>query len=153
MNAQWQSYGIVALHTLIIYIYLIVLVRVFGRRQLGQLTIIDLLVIILLGSTVETAMINGNTAIRAGLISATTLMLANFLISKLFARFKGLRHITGSEPALLIHDGKFIQENLKRSGLTEADLMEALRGRECADLQTVRSAVLEVDGTVNIIRK
>jgi uncharacterized membrane protein YcaP (DUF421 family) len=151
MNKELQTYGVVALHTFIIYIYLIVLVRIFGRRQLGQLTVIDLLVIILLGSTVETAMINGNTAIRAGLLSATTLLATNFILSKLFGRFKRLRHLAGAGPTLLVHDGHMIQENLKRAGLSEDDVMEALRGRECADINDIRSAVLEVDGTVNVV--
>jgi uncharacterized membrane protein YcaP (DUF421 family) len=153
MNPAWQTYGTVALHTFIIYVYLIVLVRVFGRRQLGQLTVIDLLVIILLGSTVETAMINGNTAIRAGLLSAFTLMATNLVITKLFGHSRRLRHFVGSEPYLLIHNGVFVDENLKRCGLTHDDVMQALRGRECDDLETVRSAILEVDGTVNVIRK
>lgn len=146
-----REYGTVALHTFIIYIYLIVLVRLFGRRQLEQLTVIDLLVLILLGSAVETAMINGNTAIRAGLISATTLMVANFALSKLFGRFKRLRLLAGSGPILIVHDGNFLEENIKRVGLTESDVMQALRSRECADVAAVKSAILEVDGTINVL--
>ncbi len=111
-----SEYGIVALHTFIIYIYLIVLVRIFGRRQLEQLTVIDLLVVILLGSTVETAMINGNTAIRAGLLSAATLMVANFVISKIFGRFKKLRLLAGSGPILLVHDGVFWKRTSSAQG-------------------------------------
>lgn len=146
-----SPYLTVALHTLIIYLYLILLVRLFGRRQLGQLTVIDLLVIVLLGSAVETAMINGNTALRAGLASAATLLLVNFLLAKLFLRFKRLRHLVGSGPLLVVHDGHFVEENLKRAGLTEDDVREALRGREQSDVAKVRFAILEVDGTINVV--
>ncbi len=151
MSSPWQTYGTVALHTLIIYLYLIVLVRIFSRRQLGQLTVIDLIVIILLGSAVETAMINGNTSIRAGLVSAATLLLVNYGISKLFLRFKRLRHLVGSGPVLIVHNGQFVEENLKRLGLTHDDVLEALRSRECANVEDVKFAVMEVDGTVNVI--
>ncbi|HEY3781867.1 MAG TPA: YetF domain-containing protein [Fimbriimonadaceae bacterium] len=151
MSSPWLTYGTVALHTLIIYLYLIVLVRIFSRRQLGQLTVIDLIVVILLGSAVETAMINGNTAIRAGLISAATLMLANFALSQVFLRIKRFRHLVGSGPVLIVHNGHYVDENLKRIGLTHDDVLEALRSRECAELADVRFAVMEVDGTVNVI--
>ena len=151
MHNAWQTYGTVALHTLIIYLYLIVLVRLFSRRQLGQLTVIDLLVIILLGSTVETAMINGNTALRAGLISAATLLAANYVVSQLFLKSKKIRHLVGSGPVVLVHDGQYVEENLKRVGMTEEDVLQALRSREQPGIEGVRFAVLETDGTVNVI--
>lgn len=144
-------YWPVALNTVVVYAFLILLVRLFGRRQLGQLTVIDLLVIILLGSAVETAMINGNTAIRAGLLSAGTLLVLNFLLNKLLYRFKRLRHLVGSGPLIIVHDGRFVHENLKRAGLTEEDALEALRAREQPSVEGVKFAVLEVDGTVNVV--
>lgn len=146
-----SPYWTVALHTLIIYCYLILLVRLFSRRQLGQLTVIDLLVIILLGSAVETAMINGNTSLRAGLVSAATLLLTNFLLGRICLKSKRLRHFVGAGPVLVVHDGHFVEENMKRIGLTDDDVMEALRSREVDDISKVRFGVMEVDGTFNVI--
>ena len=153
MPHGWHEYETVALHTLIIYLYLVVLVRVFGRRQLGQLTVIDLLVIILLGSTVETAMIHGDTSLGAGMLSAAVLLLTNFILTKIFFRFRRLRHLVGSEPMILVHDGQFVESTLKRVGLTEDDVLQALRGREQEGIENVRFAVLETDGTVNVISR
>jgi uncharacterized membrane protein YcaP (DUF421 family) len=118
---------------------------------MGQLTVIDLLLVICLGSAVETAMINGNTSLRAGLISATTLFAANFVLTKGFLRFKRFRHLVGSGPILLIHDRQFVHENLRRTGFTEEDVTEALRSREFNDINKVRFAVLEVDGSINVV--
>src|SRR5215469_14180286 len=71
------SLAVVSACTAGIYLFLVVLLRLFGRRQLGQLTIIDLLVVLLLGSAVETAMIHGDVSLWAGLVSATTLLGVN----------------------------------------------------------------------------
>jgi len=141
----------VILHTAVIYTFLILMLRFAGRRQLGQLTTIDLVIIILLGSAVETAMVNGNTSLPAGLACATTLLLLNRLISRLLLRSRRLRHLIDNGPMVLIHDGKFMDEHLRRAGLTRSDVMEALREREEGDVTQVRFAVLEVDGTINVV--
>ncbi len=141
----------VALHTAAIYLFLIFMLRAFNRRQLGQLTVIDLVIIILLGSAVETAMVNANTTLVAGLISAGTLLILNRLFGLLFFRSKRLRHIVTCGPVLLVHDGQFVDERLKRAGLTRADVMEALREHEQADIANIRFAVLETDGSINVV--
>jgi uncharacterized membrane protein YcaP (DUF421 family) len=141
----------VILHTSVIYTFLIFMLRFASRRQLGQLTAIDLVVIILLGSAVETAMVNGNTTLPAGLACATTLLLMNKLLSRLLLRSRRLRHLVANGPMILVHDGKFVDEHLRRAGLTREDIMEALREREEGDVSRVRFAVLEMDGTINVV--
>jgi len=96
-------------------------------------------------------MIHGNTSLAAGIVSALTLLLTNFALTKIFLKFKRLRHLVGSGPILLVDNGKFVDEHLKQAGFTEADVLQALRGREENNLENVRFAVLETDGTVNVI--
>jgi uncharacterized membrane protein YcaP (DUF421 family) len=143
--------GPVALHTVAIYLFLITMLRLVGRRQMGQLTVVDLVIIILLGSAVETAMVNGNVSLPAGMVCAGVLLLLNRALSALFARSHRLRHLAFGGPVLLIHDGLFVEEHLRRAGLTEADVLEALREREEADVSCIRFAVLETDGTINVV--
>ena len=138
-------------HTCAIYLFLIVMIRFCNRRQLGQLTVIDLVIIILLGSAVETAMVNANTTLVAGLVCATTLMLLNTLVSRTLCRSKRLRHLVLQGPILLVHDGQFVESHLRRIGFTHEDVLEALRQREFCDVEDVRFAVLETDGEVNVI--
>src|SRR5579883_1605074 len=114
--------AIVAATTAGIYLFLVVLLRVFGRRQLGQLTVVDLLVVLLLGSTVETSMIHGDVSLAAGLGSAGT---------------------------LLVHEGVPVPGHLRRAGMSAQDLLEALRDRGYEGLSGVREAVLETDGSVS----
>lgn len=138
-------------NTVAIYFFLVVMVRFFGRRQLGQLTPIDFVVVILLGSCVETSMIHGDTGLRAGLLSATALLIVNRLFGLLFAKSRRLRHLMVAGPVLVVHNGRFVAANLHKLGLTEADVLEALRAREQSDLSKIRFGVMEADGEINVV--
>jgi uncharacterized membrane protein YcaP (DUF421 family) len=146
-----RGLAIVAGSTAVIYLFLIVLLRLFGRRELSQLTLIDLIVILTLGSAVETSMIHGDLSLPAGITSASTLMIVNRGLTSLFARSKRLRHWIGGGPVLLVHDCAPVYSHLRRVGMSDADLMEALRGRGYDDLSKIRFAVLETDGEVTVV--
>ena len=141
----------VAEHTIAIYLFLIVALRLIGRRLTGQLTVVDLAIIILLGSAVETAMVAGNVSLPAGLVSASILLVVNRLLTLLVLRSKRWRHLLGIGPILLVQNGHFIEDHLRRVGLSEADVLEAIREREKADLDDVRFAIMEPDGEINVI--
>ncbi len=141
----------VFIHTVVIYSFLIAMLHFVSRRQLGQLTVIDLVIIILLGSAVETAMVNGDTSLQAGIVCSSTLLLLNYLLGRYLFRSRRLRHLVTGGPVLLIHDGQFIDEHLRRAGLTRSDVLEALREREQADVSQIKFAVLEMDGAINVV--
>ena len=141
----------VTLHTILIYAFLMLMLRILGRRQLGQLTVLDFVVVILLGSAVETAMVNGNTSLQAGMVCAGTLLFCNRVFGIVFARSRRLRHLAGGGAILLVHNGHFIDEHLKRVGLTHADVLEALREREEPGVENIKLAVLETDGKINVV--
>jgi uncharacterized membrane protein YcaP (DUF421 family) len=141
----------VAAHTLVIYFFLIFLIRTIGRRTLGQLSVIDLVIIIVMGSAVETAMVNGDTSLQAGLVCAATLLVANRTLAFLVFRSRRLRKFVVGNPMILVHDGKFLEDHLRRAGLTQDDVMEALREREENHLEDIHFAILEVDGTINVV--
>ena len=141
----------VAGSTLVIYAFLLALLRAVGRRQLAELTVVDLVVVLVLGSAVETAMIRGDTSLAAGLVSAGTLIAANRLLALAMLRSKRFRHFVGGGPRLLVHRGRILDENLRRSSLSRDDLAAALRGRGFEQLGDIRFAVLETDGTVTVV--
>jgi len=153
MNDQVRPLLGVALNTAIIYAFLIFAVRLVGRRHLGQLTSLDMLILVLLGSAVETAMVQASTTLEAGLVSATTLLLFNRLLNLAMLRSRRLSHLVGAGPLLLVHDGKLVEENLKRLGMTKSDVVEAIRERECASIAELRYAVFEANGEINIVYK
>lgn len=141
----------VCAHTLGIYLFLIVGLRLLGRRQMGQLNVIDLVIVIVLGSAVETAMIAGDKSLSAGLVSAGTLLLANRLLTVVLWRSRRLRHLVMGGPVLLIHGGRLVEEHLQRVGLSEADVLEAIRERGYDRVDEVRFAILEPDGAINVV--
>ncbi|GAC1419254.1 MAG: hypothetical protein NVSMB57_13650 [Actinomycetota bacterium] len=151
LGIVWLPITVAVGSTALIYVFLIVAIRVFGRRQTGQLTVLDMLFILLLGSAVETGLIHGNATLPVGLASAATLLLMNRLITFALLRSKRLRHIVNGGPLLLAQDGRFIEEHLRRAGMTDLDAEEALRRRGYDGLSQVRYAVLETDGTVSVI--
>jgi uncharacterized membrane protein YcaP (DUF421 family) len=132
---------------------LILAIRVFGRRTLAMLSPVDLLIVMLLGSSVETGMVHGSTALRGGLVSAAVLLVLNRLLTLLMLGHPRLRNIVAGGPMVIVSNGRFVQEHLKRAGMTEEDALHALRERECGDPDEVRLAVLEPDGQVNVVFK
>ena len=138
-------------HTLAIYTALVVGLRLVGRRQIGQLTVIDLVVVIVLGSAVETAMVAANTRLYAGLVSAGTLFVFNRILTLLMLRSRRFRHLVAGGPTLLIHNGHFVEDHLRREGLTENDVMEAIRERGEDSLENIKFAVMEADSTINVV--
>ena len=137
--------------TAALYLLLCAALRLLGRRQLGQLTVIDLVVILLLGSAVETAMIHGNTSLPVGLASAATLLILNAVLTRVFLRLPSLSHLVNGGPVLLVNRGRVVEEHLVRVGMTDDDLLEALRSRGFEGPDGVRAAVLETDGTVSVV--
>jgi uncharacterized membrane protein YcaP (DUF421 family) len=151
MISAWKPMALVAWHTLAIYLFLIVMFRLVGRRQLGQLNVIDLVIIVIMGSAVETAMVAGDTSLQAGLISATTLLIANRFIASVLSRSRRWRRLVSGDPILLVKEGQFIEEHLRRAAMTHEDVLEAMREREACDVSNVKFAVLETNGTITII--
>jgi len=142
---------VVAASTACIYVFIVIVLRIFGRRQLGQLSVLDLVVVLLLGSTVETAMIHGNLSLAAGLTSATTLLVLNRAMTTTFLHSSRFSHLVNGGPILLIHNGHIIEEHLRRVGMTREDLEEALRSRGYTDPSDVHETVLETDGSISVI--
>ena len=149
--ATVRSLLIAAGSTALIYLFLIGLLHVFARRQLGQLSVVDLVVVLVLGSAVETSMIHGDTSLPVGLVSAATLLIVNRLLTLAFLRSSRLEHLVNGGPILLVSRGQVIDEHLRRAGMTRADLDEALRARGMDEPSGCKAAILETDGTVSVV--
>src|ERR1700722_14302072 len=104
-----------AWHTFTIYVFLIAAFRIIGRGRLGQLTVIDLVTVLLIGTCVETSMVACNNHLDAGLVSAGTLLLANKLMTTMIAHSQTFRKLITAEPLLLVTDGVIIREHVARS--------------------------------------
>lgn len=142
-----------AVYTLTIYLFLVIAIGLLGRRQRGQLNSLDLLVMLLLGSAVETAMVGGSSSFKVGLVSAATLLIANRALAHLACKFPRIASLIDNPPLVLVKDGELITANLAVASLTPGDIDQAIRARGQASLSEVRYAVLEADGQISIIAK
>ncbi len=134
----------------IVYVFLLVLLRLTGKRQVGQLAPFDLVLLLVLSNAVQNSMNGGDNSLIGGLISATTLVLLNYGVGSLTFRNKKLEEAIEGHPVILIHNGKLYPELLERAQLTRHELDAALRQAGCACIEDVHTAILENNGTVSV---
>ncbi len=151
-DLQISGLSIVA-RTLIVYLALLFGLRAAGKRQLGQMTPFDLVVILLIANAVQNAMVGPDTSVTGGLIAAGVLIVGNFALALARERVPLLRQAVEGSPTLLINDGQFVDQNLKREGLDVDDVLQALREHGIDNPADAKMAVLEVDGSISIVPK
>ncbi len=151
-NWNPQELGIIAVRSGIVYAILLIGIRLTGKRQIGQLTPFDLVVLLLISNAVQNAMTGPDTSVTGGIVAATTLFVLNKIVSSTRSRFLRFERFVEGAPTVLIDHGAIREANLAREGMTRDDLMQCLREHEVSDPATVELAMLEVDGTVSVIR-
>ncbi len=149
-DLEISGWSIVA-RTVIVYGALLGGLRLAGKRELGQMTPFDLVVILLIANAVQNAMVGPDTSVTGGLIAAGVLIVANYGVALARERIPLLRRAVEGNPSLLISEGKFVSDHLRREGLDEDEVMMAIREHGVADLKDVRMAVLETDGSISIV--
>ena len=125
--------------------------RIFGKRELSQLSITDLSLVVLISNAVQNAMVGENTSLIGGLTAGVVLFALNMVVSFLMYRFKPIRNLIQSEPVTLIYNGKILDKNLKDVLLTDDELLAAVREHGVSAIQDVSLAVMEVDGNISVI--
>lgn len=141
----------IAARTAVVYLALLAGLRLAGKRELGQMTPFDLVVIMLIANAVQNATVGPDTSLTGGLIAAGVLILSNYGVAWVRERVPWLRRAVEGSPTLLINGGKFVQAHLRREGLDEDEVMMAIREHGLTDTKEVRMAVLEVDGSISIV--
>jgi uncharacterized membrane protein YcaP (DUF421 family) len=141
---------------LVIYFFLLIAFRLTGKRELGQMTPFDFIILLTISNVLQNAMIGPDNSLSGGLIGGLTLFCANGLLARLTLRFPALARLLEGEPTVLIEDGRILTKNLRKEIMTPAELERAIRKHELdpiADLPLIEKALLEEDGTVSIIHK
>jgi uncharacterized membrane protein YcaP (DUF421 family) len=137
--------------SVIVYGFLIALLRISGKRQVGQLAPFDLVLLLVLSNAVQNSMNAGDNSLVGGLISATTLVGLNYLVGLATYRNKKIEAIIEGHPQVLIHNGKLIEEVMAKAQLTHQELHAALRQAGCASIEEVHSAILENNGVISVV--
>ena len=150
MSLPWWEF---VLRGIIVYFFLILLLRLTGKRQIGQMAPFDLVLLLVLSNAVQNAMNGGDNSIIGGAISAVSLVGTNWIVGLLTYKNKRLEALVEGRPEVLIHNGKLFEEALRQTKITHHELMTALREAGCATVEDVRGALLETDGSISVLPK
>lgn len=148
-----QDALLIAAKTAIIYVFLVAGLRLLGKRELGQMTIYDLVLIIVLANAVQNAMVGDDTTLAGGLVAALTLLVMNRLFTFLMSRSDKLERFMVGEPLLIVNDGQILKDRCSKEGVTREQIMAALREHGIEHLDQTHMCVLEVDGAISVVPK
>jgi uncharacterized membrane protein YcaP (DUF421 family) len=139
------------LRSVAVYTFLLVAFRLCGKRQLGQLSAFDLVVLLIISNVVQNAVIGNDNSLGGGLLGATTILLLNLLVAYVSFRFRRADRVIEHSPTMLVRHGRILRENLRRERLGPRDLRAALRHHGVISIRDIRYAFLEEDGHVSVI--
>ncbi|MDA8343905.1 MAG: DUF421 domain-containing protein [Thermaerobacter sp.] len=145
----WQ----LVVRSVILYLALLIGLRAFGKREVGQFTLFDLVMVLLVANAVQPAMTGPDTSVTGGLIITITLFAVNLGIARLRHRSTALRRLTDGSATVLARDGHWIAAALRREGLESEDCEMAMREHGIERVSEVALAVLETDGTISVVPK
>jgi uncharacterized membrane protein YcaP (DUF421 family) len=143
--------GYILLRTGAVYLLVLIGLRLAGKREIGQMTVFDLVVLLLLANAVQNAMVGGDASLGGGLAAAGLLLLLNGLISRATLRWPRLRRTLVGSPTLLVLHGEILADHLRREGVSQEELETALREHGVASVDSADMAVLEVDGSISVV--
>jgi uncharacterized membrane protein YcaP (DUF421 family) len=141
----------IALRTAAIYLVALIGLRLAGKREIGQMTVFDLVVLLLIANAVQNAMVGPDTSLPGGVLAAVVLLVLNAVVARLRLRWPRLRRIIEGSPTLLVLHGEVLAGHLRREGLDQETLEAALREHGVAEVRDVEMAVLEIDGSISVV--
>jgi uncharacterized membrane protein YcaP (DUF421 family) len=147
LSLPWWEF---ILRGFIVYVFLLVILRVTGKRQTGQLAPFDLVLLLVLSNAVQNAMNGGDNSVLGGIISAATLVVLHYAVAFMTFKSKTLEAWIEGTPRTLIHNGVLNDDVVRRELLTRHELAAALRAAGCADMEHIHVATLENNGQITV---
>ncbi|MGZ3427472.1 MAG: DUF421 domain-containing protein [Polyangia bacterium] len=155
MGALWRpetAWIALVVRSVAVYVFLMIALRLAGRRELGQMTTFDLVLLLVLANAVQNSINAGDNSLSSGLISATTLLLLNFAVGEATYRWRWFERFVQGRPLTLVRNGKIVLRSMKRERVTLEELRSALRKQGIDGVSQCKQAVLESDGTLTAVR-
>ena len=143
----------IVLRAIVVFVFLLFLTRIVGRRELSSLEPFDLILLIVIGDLVQQGVTQSDHSLTGAVLSAGTFGVLTVIVSYLSFRFARLRPVLDGEPLVLLQDGRPIERNLRRERITMGELAAAGRQQGIASLDAVAWSVLETGGRISFIRK
>jgi uncharacterized membrane protein YcaP (DUF421 family) len=146
-----NSYAMIVFSSVIVYLFIVLAIRIFGKNELSQLSIIDLVFILLISNSVQNAMVGTNSTLMGGLVAATSLFIVNWFLRNLLFKNKKINSLIQGSALMLIYKGNVIKKHLDQAGISLEELEASVREHGVRDIKDVDLAVLEVDGNISIL--
>jgi uncharacterized membrane protein YcaP (DUF421 family) len=148
MSMPWWQF---VLRAVLVYVVVMVLVRLSGKRAVGQFTPFDLVLLILIGNAVQNGMNGGDNSLTAAVILSVSLIAFNYGVAFLSARVPAVRRLVEGESVVLVRDGHVFRSVLKRELVSRADFDKAMREAGVSEVDDIQLAELETDGHITIV--
>lgn len=144
-------YLIIAFKSIAVYLFIIAAIRLFGKKELSQLSITDLVFILLISNSVQNAMVGSDSSLLGGITAALGLFICNYIFRYFLRRSTRFNHFVQGEKVILVHDGVVLQKGLEQARMTIEELTMAIREHGLKDVKDANLVVLEVDGNVSVL--
>lgn len=141
----------ITLRSVAVYFFMIIALRLFGKKELSQLNTADVILVLLISNSVQNAMVGSNSSLLGGIVAALALFIINFIFKKVLLKSNFIKNIILDKPEILIHNGKTYYKTLARLGITSEELEEAIREHGIEHQNDVKLAMFEIDGNISII--
>ncbi|MFV8323971.1 DUF421 domain-containing protein [Flavobacterium sp. LB3P21] len=146
-----NEYIDIILRSTAVYFFMVIALRLFGKKELSQLNTADVILILLISNSVQNAMVGNNTSLYGGIAAATVLFTINFILKKLMYKYPKFSDFMQEKPEILIHNGNLDFKTLSKLNITSDELKEAMREHGIEYFKDVKLAMLEIDGNISII--
>ena len=146
-----NPYLLIVLSSIAVYLFIILAIRIFGKKELSQLSVFDLVFILLISNAVQNAMVLGDNTLYGGLAAALSLFTVNYILKLLQLKFPKFGKLIQGDAIMLIYHGKIIPSHLRMAGISEAEVMQSIREHGVASIGEVDLAVMEVDGNISVL--
>ena len=141
----------VTIRSAVVYFFMVIALRVFGKKELSQLNTSDVILILLISNAVQNAMVGSDTSLWGGLTAALALFTINYILKKLMFKYKRFGDLMMQKPEILVHNGNIEFNTLSKLSITSEEIQEAMREHGVEHFKDVKLAMLEIDGNISII--
>ena len=141
----------IAIRSAVIFTIVLVGLRLLGKRHVAQLSIVDLVLILLISNAVQNAMVGDDTSLLGGIVAAVTLLILSYLFTLVAYKSRTFENLFEGTPTVLVHNGKTVRRHLEKEKITEEELERVIREHGIENISAVRTAILEPDGTISVI--
>ena len=141
----------ITIRSVAVYLFMVLAIRFFGKKELSQLSTTDLVFIVLISNAVQNSMVGSNSSLSGGLVAASVLFILNYLLKLLMYRSSSIKDMIEGKPVILIYHGKVDVAHLHQESISMDELEEAIREHGIDSYKNVKLAILEVDGNISVI--